>query len=97
MGLFEMDGGCSVNPYYDLSSPMFKKIIIHLDSKYYEGNTFTIETKNNSGKNIYIQSVRLNGQNLNKPILSHSNLVKGGELIFDMGPLPNENWGSKKE
>ena len=97
MGLFEMDGGCSVNPYYDLSSPLFNKITIHLDSKYYNGNKFTIEARNNSEKNIYIQSAKLNGQYLNKPILSHNDLVNGGKLIFEMGPSPNENWGRKKE
>jgi putative alpha-1,2-mannosidase len=76
---------------------LFNNIIIHLDPKYYKGNTFTIKTRNNSEKNIYIQSAKLNGQNLNKPILSHNDLINGGELIFEMGPLPNQNWGIKKE
>ena len=94
MGLFEMDGGCSVNPYYDLSSPLFTKAIIHLDPKYYGGKTFTIRTVHNSEKNIYIQSAKLNGQYLNKPILFHSDLIKGGELIYEMGSAPNKNWGN---
>jgi predicted alpha-1,2-mannosidase len=94
MGLFEMDGGCSVNPYYDVSSPLFNKAIIHLDPKYYGGKTFTIRTVHNSEKNIYIQSAKLNGQYLNKPILFHSDLVKGGELIFEMGSAPNKDWGN---
>jgi len=93
IGLFEMDGGCSVNPIYNLTSPLFKKIIIHLDPKYYKGGTFTIETRNNSEKNIYIQSAKLNGQIFSNPILSHKEIVNGGKLIFEMGPLPNENWG----
>ncbi len=93
MGLFEMDGGCSVEPFYDLSSPLFNKTIIHLDPEYYKGKTFTIRTINNSEKNIYIQSAKLNGQFLNRPILLHSDLVKGGELVFEMGPEPNKNWG----
>jgi predicted alpha-1,2-mannosidase len=93
MGLFEMDGGCSVNPAYNLSSPLFSKIVIHLDKKYYNGNTFTIKTVNNSGKNIYIQSALLNGKPFNSTLLSHADLINGGELIFEIGPRPNKNFG----
>jgi predicted alpha-1,2-mannosidase len=93
MGLFEMDGGCSTEPYFDLSSPLFKKVKIHLDKKYYSGNTFEIETINNSEQNIFIQSATLNGKPLLKPILLHKDLVKGGKLVFIMGNRPNENWG----
>jgi len=94
MGLFEMDGGCSIRPYYDLSSPLFQQIVIHLDPKYYGGKTFVITTINNSEENIYIQSARLNGKDLSIPVLLHSQLVDGGELIFTMGPSPNKSWGA---
>lgn len=96
MGLFEVDGGCSVNPQYDLSSPLFKKIIIHLDSTYYSGKTFTIETVNNSEKNVFIQSATLNGKSLSMPFVSHRDLVNGGKLIFDLGPQPNKGWANGK-
>ena len=97
MGLFEMDGGCSIKPYYDISGPLFKKIVIHLDPKYYSGKTFVITTINNSEKNLYIQSAKLNGTPLTKPIVFHSDVVNGGELLFEMGPEPNMNWGSSNE
>jgi predicted alpha-1,2-mannosidase len=93
LGLFQMDGGCSPQPYYDLSSPLFDKAVIQLDKKYYGGKTFTIETINNSLQNVYIQSVTLNGKPLLKPILLHEDLVKGGKLVFVMGNKPNLNWG----
>lgn len=93
MGLFEMDGGCSTEPSYDLTSPLFSKIKIHLDKKYYDGNTFEIETINNSDQDIYIQSATLNGQPLLKPILLHKDIVKGGKLIFVLGKTPNVGWG----
>ena len=95
MGLFEMDGGCSVKPYYDIGSPLFRKIVNHLDPNYYRGKAFTIETINNSEKNIYIQSVKLNGAPLSKPFVWHSDIVNGGELIFEMGHEPNQNWGAE--
>jgi len=96
MGMFEMDGGCAVKPFYDLSAPYFDKSVIHLDPKYYKGKTFTIKTVNKTDKNIYIQSVKLNGKPLDLPVLYHSDIVKGGEIVFELGPEPNKNWGVQK-
>lgn len=93
MGLFQMKGGCSVDPYYDLSSPMFEKIVLNLDSKYYQGNRFTIIARNNSKMNIYIQSAKLNGKSVNHPVILHKEIVKGGTLELHMGAKPNKNWG----
>ena len=95
MGLFEMDGGCAVKPYYDLSSPLYEKIVLHLDKHYYPGGTFTIEARNNSAENKYIQSATLNGKILNKPMIYHEDLIKGGTLVLMMGKEPNKNWGIK--
>ncbi len=91
LGLFEMDGGCGLKPYYDLSSPLFDKAVIQLDKTYYGGNKFTIETINNSPLNVYIHSVTLNGKPLNKLLIYHEDLIKGGTLIFTMGDKPNLN------
>lgn len=93
MGLFEMQGGCAVQPSYDLSSPLFDRVVTHLDKNYYPGKTFTIETRHNSTNNIYIQSATLNGRPLQEARLFHDDIVKGGRLIFQMGPKPNPNWG----
>ncbi|TRX59596.1 glycoside hydrolase family 92 protein [Fulvivirga sp. M361] len=92
-GLFEMDGGASVNPIYEIGTPKFDKVTIHLDPAFYKGGTFTIEAKNVSNKNIYIQSAKLNGNVLNKPWFYHEELVNGGSLILKMGPKPNKKWG----
>ncbi len=97
MGLFETDGGASVKPFYEIGSPIFKNITIHLDPKYYPGKTFSIEAKNVSDKNCYIQSASLNGKALNKPWFYHDELVKGGKLILVMGDEPNEKWGSRAD
>lgn len=94
MGLFEMDGGCSRKPIYEIGSPLFSRIVVHLDKKYYPGRQFVIETKNNSPKNVYIQSATLNGKPLDKPWIYHSAVVKGAKLVLTMGPEPNKNWGS---
>lgn len=93
MGLFEMDGGGSVNPIYEIGSPLFKKIVIHLDQNYYKGKTFTIEALNNSDTNRYIQSALLNGKPLDHPWFYHKYVAAGGSLVLTMGPLPNKKWG----
>jgi predicted alpha-1,2-mannosidase len=97
LGLFEMNGGASIKPTYEIGSPLFKKIIIHLDPKYYPGGKFIIEAKNASDENCYIQSAQLNGKKLTKPWFYHSQLIKGGELVLKMGDKPNKKWGSAAE
>jgi predicted alpha-1,2-mannosidase len=97
MGLFEMDGGSSVDPVYEISSPLFEKVTIHLDQNYYKGNEFIIEAKNSSKVNRYIQSAKLNGKALNKFWFRHSDLVKGGNLVLVMGSKPNKGWAATSE
>ena len=97
IGLFEMDGGASVNPVYEIASPVFEKITIQLDGNYYDGKEFIIEAKNTSPVNKYIQSATLNGKPLDSYWFYHSELVKGGRLILDMGPEPNKNWAAEAE
>ncbi|WP_373518169.1 glycoside hydrolase domain-containing protein [Pricia sp.] len=89
IGLFEMKAGCSVAPYYDLSSPVFDVITIHLDQKYYPGEKFTIKVANNSPENDFIQSAELNGKKLQEPKILHKDIVEGGELTIDLGVAPN--------
>jgi len=97
MGLFQMDGGASVNPFYEIGSPIFDKVTINLDEEYYPGGEFVIETRNNSFENKYIQSATLNGKSLDKPWFYHEELVSGGSLVLEMGPEPNTEWGSSPE
>ncbi len=56
-----------------------------------------IKANNVSEENIYIQSMTLNGQPWNKPWFSHSHIENGGEMVFEMGSTPNENWGAALE
>lgn len=82
-----------VDGVYVIGSPLFDKVTIQLDSRYYRGRAFTVITRNNSPVNIYIQSAKLNGEPLDKPWFRHSDIANGGELVFEMGPTPNRNWG----
>ncbi|WP_255430952.1 glycoside hydrolase domain-containing protein [Pedobacter sp. N36a] len=43
IGLFQTDGGAGVNPIYEIGSPIFSKVTIHLNELYGRGKSFTIE------------------------------------------------------
>lgn len=94
MGIFSMKGGASLEPYYDIGSPVFEEIRIKLDPAYYKGGEFVIKAKNTSSQNRYIQSANLNGEVLNSPWFYHKDLVKGGSLTLEMGAEPNTQWGA---
>ncbi|MDO6446966.1 GH92 family glycosyl hydrolase [Colwellia sp. 1_MG-2023] len=88
IGLFQVDGGTSERPKYQIGSPIFDKVTISLDENYYSGKTFTIETRNNSKDNVYIQTITLNDKPLNRHFLYHDEIVKGGHLVLDMSATP---------
>ncbi len=94
IGLFEMNGGCDIYPTYEITSPIFDHVVIMLDNRYYPGNTFEIISKNNSEKNIYIQSAKLNGLNWNKCWFPHLNFAEGGKLVLELGAAPQKRWGA---
>lgn len=93
LGLFQTDGGCSVDPVYEIASPLFEKVEIELGNRYGRGDTFIIEAKGASRLNKYVQSARLNGKELNDFKFPASELLKGGRLELEMGDKPNKNWG----
>ena len=71
---------CPGRPVYEIGRPIFDKVTIHLSN----GKDFVIQAKNNSVENKYIRSMKLNGEDLAEPRFSHFDLMKGGELIFEM-------------
>ena len=97
IGLFQVRGGAEPEPIYEITSPIFDRITIHLDPDYYPGRKFVIVAKNNSAENCYIQSAALNGRPLARPWFYHRELVQGGTLELVLGPVPNKRWGSREE
>ncbi len=56
------------------------------------GREFRIKTTNNSKENKYIQSIFLNGKELHRTHLLHSEIMEGGDIEFKMGKEPNKNY-----
>ena len=80
IGLFSLTGTCDTEPYYDITSPVFDEIIIHLSPDYYTGKDFRIKTYHNSAENCYIGKKLFNGQPLPDFRISHKDLTQGGLL-----------------
>jgi len=95
LGLFQVRGGAALEPVYEVTSPIFDRVTFHLDRRYYSGDRFEIVARGASARNRYIQSATLDGQPLEKPWFYHRQLVDGGTLVLDLGPEPNENWGTR--
>ena len=92
MGFYPVNHG---QGQYIIGTPLFNRI----EFKHGFGGTLTIIAKNNSPKNIYIQSVRLNGKEYNMNWLQHNEIFRNSKvtLEFEMGDKPNYNWGTKTE
>ena len=89
IGLFDVQGGASVLPTYQITSPLFDGVTIKLNPDYFSGKQFVITAKNNSAANGYIQSAKLNGQPLDQYWFPHAALVSGGTLELELGPKPS--------
>lgn len=81
LGIYPMN---PVNGEYVFGSPIVDKAVIQLEN----GKKFTIVAKNNSYKNIYIQSVKLNGQLIDVKTITYNQLISGRKLEFKMGKMP---------
>lgn len=73
---------------YIFGSPIIDKATLKVGN----GKTFTIIANNNSSTNIYIQSVKLNGETYTKSYIDYRDIMKGGDLVFEMGDKPS-NFG----
>jgi predicted alpha-1,2-mannosidase len=86
---------CPGDNRYEICSPVFNKITFRLDPKYANAKSFSITAHNNSEKNTYIQSAKLNGKPYNKSWITHDDVISGSTLELQMGPEPNKQWGNE--
>ena len=88
--VFSAMGFYPVNPaegIYILGKPMVENVEITIGNK-----LFKVKTAGWSDENIYVQSVKLNGEVYNKLFITHTDIVDGGILEFTMGSVPG-NFG----
>lgn len=88
LGLYQVD---PVGGRYVIGSPLFGKASVSVG----DGKTFTVVARNNSDRNIYVQSVRLNGRPYSKSYIDFKDITRGGTLELTMGAKPSK-WGTKR-
>lgn len=83
VGLYQVD---PVGGRFVIGSPLFDKATVNVGG----GKTFTVVAKNNSDRNIYVQSARLNGKTLKNSYIDFNDIRHGGTLELVMGPKPSK-------
>jgi predicted alpha-1,2-mannosidase len=78
---------------YAIGSPLFNKVTLHLEN----GNTFRINAKDNSKENVFIKNANLNGADYTKNFITHTDIMNGGTINFEMDSSPNFNKGINSE
>lgn len=73
---------CPGAPDYTLSTPVFDRVVIHLDAKTWGRDRLVIETERPSAESLYIRRMELGGKQLTRYRISHEELVKSGMLRF---------------
>jgi len=86
MGFYPVTPGSGL---YAFGTPVFPKATLNLEN----GKSFIIKAINVCEQNYYIQSASLNGKPYTRCYISHEEILKGGELVVNMGPQPNKAWG----
>ena len=84
---------CPGTDQYVLGAPLFDKITLSLEN----GKTFTIEAKNNSKEDFYVNKTMLNGKEFKRNYLTHAEILKGGKFLFEMTNKPNLKRGISKD
>ncbi|MBI9064705.1 MAG: GH92 family glycosyl hydrolase [Marinilabiliaceae bacterium] len=84
---------CPGQDMYVIGSPVFDKVTMQLPN----GKQLEIKSNNNGKKNVYINKALFNGKSWDKNYLNHHDLLKGGELTFEMSAEPNKTRGVTPE
>jgi predicted alpha-1,2-mannosidase len=82
---------CPASDQYVLGAPLFPKATLHLPG----GHDVVLNAPANSNANRYINGLTMNSQVYNHNWLSHSELLKGATLNFEMSAVPNKARGTQ--
>lgn len=85
MGFYPL---CPGSVEYQLGVPCLPGFVIRLPNN----KTFAVKTKNFGKGNCYVRSVYLNGKPHHKTVITHSDIINGGEIVFELTDTPERNW-----
>jgi len=81
---------CPTCDYYVIGSPSVTKAVMHLSN----GKSWLVVAEGLSDANIYVQSLKVNGQAVDSPFLPFAAVQGGGSMVFTMGSQPSTTWGT---
>ncbi|WP_436520681.1 GH92 family glycosyl hydrolase [Actinoplanes sp. HUAS TT8] len=87
LGLYPLQNGSSS---WAIGSPQFDRMTVHRTT-----GDIVVKAYDNSVKNVYIQSARVNGKTQKNVSIDSSVLKRGGTIEFVMGPKPS-SWSTGK-
>jgi predicted alpha-1,2-mannosidase len=82
-----------VSGNYVFGTPLFDRAVVNLAG----GRELVVIARRNSPKDIYIQSVTLNGKPHERVWFKHAEIEHGGMLVFTMGSQPNKSFGADEK
>jgi predicted alpha-1,2-mannosidase len=85
LGIYPLQAGSS---NWAIGSPQFTKMTVHRST-----GDIVVNAPDNSTKNVYVQSVTVNGEPQRQVSIDSSVLAHGGTIDFRMGPNPS-SWGT---
>jgi predicted alpha-1,2-mannosidase len=80
---------CPATDQYALGAPLFRRVTLSFPN----GKTFVIDAPGNGSGAPYVRAVTLNGVPWDKNWVAHSVILRGGEIRFTMGSVPNKARG----
>ncbi len=81
LGLFPL---CPGHPSFVFGSPLFKRVTLQLQGD----EPLFIEAVGNDVNNVYVESVRFNGEPQLNSWIGHEEILRGGNLVFAMCGTP---------
>ncbi|MFI6048624.1 GH92 family glycosyl hydrolase [Streptomyces violascens] len=90
IGIFPVQPGTDT---WGLSTPVFDRVDLSLDRRYYPRGAFTVTAPGTSSADRYVRSARVDGRDLARTYLTGADLRAGRNLAFTVGAAPSA-WGT---
>ncbi|MGV9212877.1 GH92 family glycosyl hydrolase [Micromonospora sp. RB23] len=88
LGVYPLQAGST---HWAIGSPQFTRMTVHRPS-----GDIVVNAPNNNDRNVYVQSVKVNGKKQREVSVDVSALARGGTIDFQMGPNPS-SWGTGRD
>ena len=89
LGFYPVD---PVSGNYVFGAPLFDRAVVELGN----GKNLVVETKRQSPKDKYVQSITFDGKAYSKAWFRHADVANGATIVFQLGNHPNKQFGAEE-